>query len=54
MIVGDDLATMTDAELLAAIRAGDVAAAASRVPTDANYFWRDDVMRDEAKRRNLL
>lgn len=45
---------MTDDELLAAIRRGDVSAAADYVQPDADYFTRDDVMRDEARRRGIL
>ena len=51
---GDVLATMTDAELLAAIRRGDVSAAAGRVWPHADYFHRDDVLRAEAARRGIL
>lgn len=54
MIVNDALAAISDDELLTAIRRGDVAAAADRVNPDADYFTRDDVMRDEARRRNII
>ena len=50
----DELATMTDDELLAAIRRGDVSPARGRVAPSADYYHRDDVMRDEAKRRGIL
>lgn len=51
---GDVLAAMTDAELLWAIRRGDVTAAAARVSPEAGYFDRDDIIRAEAARRGIL
>ena len=51
---GDVLDAMTDMELLAAIRRGDVSAAAGRVSPHADYFHRDDVLRAEAARRGIL
>jgi len=53
-VPGDVLAAMSDAALLAAIRRGDVTAAADRVPATAGYFDRDDVLRAEAVRRGIL
>ena len=50
----DELATMTDEELLAAIRRGDVSPARGRVAPSADYYRRDEVMRDEAKWRGIL
>ena len=50
----DTLATMSDGELLTAIRRGNVAPAASRVAPESGYYHRDEVMRDEAKRRGIL
>ena len=50
----DELSTPTDEELLAAIRRGDVRPAAARVWDGADYFARDNAMRDEAKRRGIL
>jgi len=50
----DELSTLTDDELLAAIRRGDVRPAAARVWAGADYFTRDNAMRDEAKRRGIL
>jgi hypothetical protein len=48
---------MTDAELLDAIRRRDVSVT-FQLPafrhSQAGFFVRDEVMRDEAKRRNLL
>lgn len=53
-VMRDELATMTDDELLAAIRRGDVSPARARVAPSADYYHRDDVLRDEAKRRAIL
>jgi hypothetical protein len=50
----ETLATMSDGELLTAIRRGNVAPAASRVAPESGYYHRDEVMRDEAKRRGIL
>jgi hypothetical protein len=53
----DALQKMTDTELLDAVRRRDVSVT-FRLPvfrnSQAGFFVRDEVMRDEAKRRNLL
>lgn len=54
--VRDVLAGVSDGDLLAAIRRGDVSlvAGAWRFVVGGSYWERDAAMRDEAKRRGIL
>jgi hypothetical protein len=52
--MNDALAAVSDADLLAAIRRGDVSAVSDRVTASAGYFERDDALRAEAVRRGIL
>jgi len=53
MTARDILVGVSDRDLLAAIRRGDVSAVAAAMPR-ATVWQRDDVMRREAKRRGIL
>lgn len=48
------LATMSDAELLDAIRNRRWSVLSNAIDREEHAWWADDTMRDEAKLRNLI